>query len=281
MPAYNSVPLVVAQAKGLFAQEGVQVTLVPFSSQLNRETALQTGAIDGTVSDMINAIQAWAQGFGGKVTSVTEGGFSLLASKQSGIRTLADWDRRQKVSTGLLQNSIVFYTAERMLSSSGHDPAKIDLVPIVQVPARLEMLAAGKIDAACLPEPLATLAVSQGASRLADTDAIGSTTGVLLFGAKALADKAPEIRAFYRAYDRAVAEVNADWTPYRDQIVQACEFPPPVAPILKVPRFRASFLPSPEQVQDVARWMIEKGLVTRAPGYTDVVAEGFVGASAP
>ena len=82
MPAYNSIPLVVADKKGLFAAEGLRVELVPFSSQLNRETALQTGSIDGTVSDMINAIQSWSRGFGARVTSVTEGSFSLLSSPQ-------------------------------------------------------------------------------------------------------------------------------------------------------------------------------------------------------
>lgn len=80
MPAYNSIPLIVAEKGGFFAAERVQVELVPFSSQLNRETALQTGAIDGTISDMINAVQAWSKGFGARVTSVSEGSFSLLSA---------------------------------------------------------------------------------------------------------------------------------------------------------------------------------------------------------
>ena len=45
MPASNSIPIVVAAADGLYTSEGVEVRLVPFSGQLERETALQTGAI--------------------------------------------------------------------------------------------------------------------------------------------------------------------------------------------------------------------------------------------
>ena len=92
------------------------------------------------------------------------------------------------------------------------------------------MLLAGQIEAACLPEPLATIAEARGAQRLADSDALGPTPGVLLFSRKALAEKSREIAAFYRAYDKAVVEVNAHPEAYRDAIVQRCEFPPAVAP---------------------------------------------------
>jgi NitT/TauT family transport system substrate-binding protein len=282
MPAYNSIPLVVADRKGLFAAEGVRVELVPFSSQLNRETALQTGSIDGTVSDMINAIQSWSRGFGARVTSVTEGSFSLLSSPQSSLRTAADWKtrNRDKVRTGLLENSIVYYVTERMLQWGGADPAFIELVPILQLPTRLEMLLAGRIEAACLPEPLATLACARGAHRISDTDTMGTTPGVLLFSRKALEEKSREIASFYRAYDAAVAETNANPEAYRGAIVEECEFPPAVTGLMTIPRFRRSFTPSVAQVDDVARWMRGKGLVTSVPRYDDVVLRGFASSDA-
>jgi NitT/TauT family transport system substrate-binding protein len=282
MPAYNSIPFVVADKKGLFLAEGLHVELVPFSSQLNRETALQTGSIDGTVSDMINAIQSWSRGFGARVTSVTEGSFCLLSSPQSPLRTVGDWGGAAsgKVRTGLLEDSIVYYVTERMLRSGGADPSRIELVPILQLPARLEMLLAGKIEAACLPEPLATMAVARGAHRIADTDAMGTTPGVLLFSRKALSGKQREIASFYRAYDAAVVETNANPEAYRAAIVAGCEFPPAVAGLMKIPHFRRSFTPSVSQVEDVARWMNEKGLVTRVPGYDDIVLRDFASSDA-
>jgi NitT/TauT family transport system substrate-binding protein len=280
MPAYNSIPLVVADRGGFFAGEGVKVELVPFSSQLNRETALQTGAIDGTVSDMINAIQGWSHDFGARVTSVTEGNFSLLASPKSGLKTIADWKARARVRTGLLENSIVYYLSERMLAAAGADPSSIELVPILQLPARLEMLLAGQIDAACLPEPLAPFAVARGAQRIADSDGQGPTPGVLLFSRKALAGKASEIARFYRAYDKAVVEVNAHPEAYREAIVEKCEFPPAVTRLMKIPRFLPSFVPAEAQVADVARWMQGKSLVAKIPAYAEIVSTEFVARNA-
>jgi NitT/TauT family transport system substrate-binding protein len=282
MPANNSIPLVVARHDGLFAAAGVRVTLVPFSGQLERETALQTGAIDGTISDLVNAIQAWSHGSGVKVTSVTEGSFSLLAAPQSTLRDLHDWKAPSdgRVRTGLLENSLVFYLSERMLESAGVDPASIELVPIVQLPARLEMLLAGRIDAACLPEPLATLAERRGARRLATSDGLGTTPGVLLFTRKALTGRGAEISAFYRAYDAAVRALARNPEAYRDAIVDDCGFPPDVRAIMKIPSFGPARLPTPLEVDDVARWMRSKELLEAVPAYGDIVAPGWTVESA-
>jgi NitT/TauT family transport system substrate-binding protein len=282
MPAYNSIPLVVAKAGKLFESNGIDVTLVPFNGQLERETALQTGALDGTISDLINAIQSWTHGFGSRVTSVTEGNFSLLSSPHSTLRSLSDWPsgNRPRVRTGLLENSIVYYLTERMLMSAGADPARLELVPIVQLPARVEMLLADKVDAACLPEPLATLAASRGAHVLADADALGTAPGVLLFTKKALVEKRSKIIAFYRSYDEAVEAVNARPDSYRQSIVTECGFPPSVSGLIRIPRFQHAFLPPEQLVADVARWMVDKALSKNVPAYPEIVDPVFASSNA-
>jgi len=72
------------------------------------------------------------------------------------------------------------------------------------------MLLAGRVEAACLPEPCATMAASKGAHRLAESDGMGTTPGEILFTKKALAQKGSETVAFSRAYHVAVDEVNAN-----------------------------------------------------------------------
>ena len=247
MPAINSVPLVAAEERGYFAAEGVRVTLTLFQSQMYREAALQSHAIDGTVSDLINAIQGWSRNAGTMVTSASEGDFGLLASPRSDLRDLQDWRKlgKRTVPTGLLEASIVFYVTERLLQAAGADPSSVQLVPIVQVPLRMEMLLSGQVEAACLPEPLSTAAVQRGARLLADSSRLGTTVGVLLFTKRALAGKKDEIAAFYRAYNRAVADLNADPVSFRAAVAQKCEFPPAVKDLLRFPRFRAAFVPGP------------------------------------
>jgi NitT/TauT family transport system substrate-binding protein len=281
MPALNSAPIVVAEQAGFYAREGVAVEIELFTSQLNRETALQAGRIDGTVSDLINAIQAWARGFPLRVTSASQGIFSLLAAPRAGPATLDEWKTAgRRVSTGLLENSTVYYVAERALERAGIDPRTIELVPVAQVPARSELLLAGRVEAAVLPEPLATLAVLRGARRLSDSSADDAASGVLLFRQQVLNERAAEIRSFYRAYDRAVEELNARPSAWRAAVAEACQFPRESVPVLTFPRFRPAYLPAEADVEDVAAWMIGKGLISAAPAWADVIADGFTATDA-
>ena len=276
MPAMNSAPLVVADRAGFFTREGVSVELELFTSQLNRETALQAARIDGTISDLINAIQAWSRSFPVRVASASQGIFSLLAAPSAGPASLAAWNAAgRKVPTGLLENSTVYYVAERALERVGGKPDTIELVPVAQVPARLELLLAGKIEAAVLPEPLATLAVRQGARRLADSAADDAASGVILFREAVLRDRAADVRAFYRAYDRAVEEINLHPETWRAAVVEACQFPKAVEAGLAFPRFLPAYLPGEADVKDVAAWMIGRGLITAAPRWSDVVVTGL------
>ncbi|HET6450400.1 MAG TPA: ABC transporter substrate-binding protein [Spirochaetia bacterium] len=283
MPAADSIPLVVADAAGLYAGEGVTVDLVPFNGQLERETALQTGALDGTVTDLVNAIQGWRHGSGARAASITQGDFCLLAAPTSTMRTLADWPQSGRtVRTGMLENSIVNYLTQRMLTSAGANPGQVELVPIVQLPARLEMLLAGKVEAACLPEPLASVAVTRGARRLADSEGSGATPGALLFTGKALSEKAPDIAAFYRAYDAAVDRLAASPGAFREEISRGCAFPPGAADVMRMPRFTHHALPPAALVDDVAAWMVRTGLLDKRPEYTDIVTADFAShASSP
>lgn len=281
MPALNSAPLVVADRAGYFADEGIEVELELFTSQLNRETALQAGRIDGTVSDLINAIQAWARGFPVRVTSASQGVFSLLAAPDAGPATLDAWKAAGRtVSTGLLENSTVYYVAERALERAGIEARTIALVPVAQVPARAELLLAGRLEAAVLPEPLAALAVLRGARRLADSADDDAASGVILFRQRVILERGDELRAFYRAYDRAAAALNADPAAWRATVVAACQFPAETEAVLRFPRYRPAYLPGEEDVRDVASWMAGHGLITSAPAWADIVTAGFTATDA-
>ena len=276
MPAMDSVPLLIAQDQGFFEDEGISVDLRIFRNQLYRESALQTNEIDGSISDLINAVYNWRAGIGIRVGSITDGHFALVTAPDSGILSVADWNRAGSVSVGLLENSIIFYVAERMLEEIGGDADGIDIIRTLQVPVRLEMVASGRIEAALLPEPVAQVAVERGAGSLVDTTVLDQTPGVLLFTDRAMSTKDAEIRALYRAYNRAVEVVNADPDRFRPAIVRLGEFPPVVEDSMFIPTYQPARPPTPAELADVTAWMVEKGLLEREPAYRDVVAPDLV-----
>ncbi len=276
MPAVDSIPLLIAQDQGFFEDEGIDVELRMFRNQLYRETALQTNEIDGSVSDLINAVYNWRNRTGVQVGSITDGHFALLTAADSGLTTIAEWNRRDSLAVGLLENSIIYYVAERMLEAAGGRTETIELVTTLQVPTRMEMVVAGQIEAALLPEPVTRIAEARGSNILLDSSVLEQTPGVLVFTERARREKSEEIRALYRAYNRAVEAINADPDSFRSAIVRLGEFPPTVEKSMVIPTYERARRPTAAELSDVTDWMVEKGLIESLPGYSAVVASGLL-----
>lgn len=274
MPAVDAVPIIVADAEGFFADEGLDVELEVFRSQLNREAALQAGSIDATVSDLVNAIRSWHNGADYRVLTATQGLFSLVVAPSSGISGSAGWPGRpDSVTTGLLEDSIIYYTAVRMMQKAGLDPETLRIVPTLQIPIRVELLLAGDLEAAVLPEPVTRLATAGGARVVLDSTSLSWTPGIVIATGRALREKPRELEAFLRAYDRGVAAVNRDPDRYRAGIVETAALPPGTRTAMVLPAYLPAAVPRDEQVADVAEWMFSKGLIERLPKHEDIVAE--------
>lgn len=278
MPAVNIAPIIVAEAEGFFQQEGVTLQIELFKNQMYRESALQAGTIDGTVSDLINAVNAVSKGFPLKVTSASEGIFGLVAAPRSKFPDASSWKNAKagsKLKVGLLENSIIYYVTERMLETRGIRTSIIELISSPQLPARMEMLLAGKIDAACLPEPMISLALKSGATLVADTENLPFTPGVILFTENALKTKPHLVRAFYRGYNRGVASLARNPEHWKPLILEKAEFPP-TARGFSLPAFAPARLTRQEEYVDVTNWMQAKGLLSSIPPYGEVVDGAYL-----
>ena len=53
MPDTDSIPFIIAAEYGYFAEEGLEIELIPFKSAMERDAALQSGSLDGAVSDLL------------------------------------------------------------------------------------------------------------------------------------------------------------------------------------------------------------------------------------
>ncbi|MFW5685029.1 MAG: ABC transporter substrate-binding protein [Spirochaetota bacterium] len=195
-----------------------------------------------------------------------------MTAPDSGLEQLDDWpEAPDTVETGMLADSIVNYAATRMLEAVSLDPSRVEIVPTTQIPVRMEMVAAGELEAAVLPEPVTRMAVGSGAHELVSTDVLDRTPGVLIVTGRAVEEKGTALDALLRAYNRAVEAVNADPDSYRSLIVERLAFPPPTAATMRIPTYRSAAPPTQEQVADVGSWMRDRGLVDSLPPHRDIV----------
>lgn len=276
----DSVPLYVAQQEGFYADAKLEVDLVPFLSALERDSALAAGALDGAIADPVGAI-LFDKGQGRlKITSLClgekpgEGVFALLASPNSGIRTV---EELKHVEIAVSTATIIEYVTDRMLEQYGFAPGEIRKIEVKKMPIRMQMLLADSVKAATLPEPLASIAAGKGARVLVtDAEAENSLSQtVIVFRSAVLRDRKKEVAGFFHAYGKAVQAMNSQPENYRQLFVEKGRIPPFLAKTYPIPTYP---LPKPfdaELYQAVIDWLAAKQLVEPIP-YQSIVATDFL-----
>ncbi|HWR06413.1 ABC transporter substrate-binding protein [Sporomusa sp.] len=274
MPDVDSIPFIIAEEKGYFKEEGLSVTLKHFKSAMERDSALQSGNLDGAVSDMLAEAFAKAGGFDTVITSLTTGSYKLVVNKDETATSIQELKGKD---VAISKNTIIDYVTDKVVTEGGLTSAEINKVVIPQIPARLEMLQNGKIAAATLPDPLATVAVKNGAKVIRTSEQLGLNPGVLLFTSKAVSQKEKEIQAMYRAYSKAVDYLSKEpMENYIDLLIEKGGFPKDVKGVLVLPQYKKAAAPQQQDIDDVVAWLQARQLIQKKYLYTDLVDTRFV-----
>jgi len=269
----DSLPLIVAANEGLFQREGVSVSLVRFSSAVERDSALQAGKIDGAVTDVLAVVLANQGGFPLKITSLTNGRYGVAVSPKSNIRSLKGLEGKN-VAVSL--NTIIHYFADWSARQAGLGPDALIMVPVPKMPVRLEMLLSDQIAAAVMPEPFLTAAELRRANILVSSHDSGLEAGVLAFPPAVIAKNAGAIRRLYRAYWEAAQRINARPDQYRPVLVDSLSFPEEAARVFVFPKYVKPRLPSQASIESAEQWLLSKGLVKALPKPADLVDASMV-----
>jgi NitT/TauT family transport system substrate-binding protein len=274
MPDVDSIPFIIAQEKGYFKEEGVTVTLKPFKSAMDRDSALQSGNLDGAVSDMLAEAFAKAGGFDTVITSITNGSYKLVVSKDETATSVQELKGKE---IAISKNTIIDYVTDKILTEGGLSSADSNKVIIPQIPTRLEMLQNSKIAAATLPEPMATIAVKNGGKVLRTSEELNLNPGVLIFTTKSVNEKEKEIQAMYRAYSKAVAYLASEpMENYIDLVIEKGGFPKDVKGALVLPKYKKATAPQEKDIEDVITWLQSRQLITQKYLYSDLVDTRFL-----
>ena len=113
---------------------------------------------------------------------------------------------------------------------------------------------------------------------LDSTDNLGINPGVMVFAGSSIKNKSEGIKAFYRAYDRAVQYIKTtDMREYIGVLTEEAGFPEDVKDILTLPSYTAHALPSKEDFEGVIAWLYGKGLIDKVYSYEDLVTSDYEG----
>jgi len=268
LPDADSLPFMVAEAEAIFAKHGATVELVPFVNAQERDAAIQSGRIDGAIADILAAAFLVAGGFDMRITSSSDGRYGIAASPDSGVTTVADL-RGKRI--GMSTNTIIQYSVDAIASAAGLPQSAYESIAVPKMPVRLEMLLAGQIDAAGLPEPLLTAAVARGAILVGTTDESGIDAAVMLFSKAVLDGRLDEVRRLYASYAEATDRINANPESYRAFLVEKAAFPAEIRNAYRFVSYRKPALPDSARIEAALEWMKARKLLSRPLSAADLL----------
>ncbi len=280
LPILEAMPFYVAKEAGLFETAGVKVEFVAASSAAERDQIMAAGQADGMVNDLLatalfnrQSAQVQVVRFA-QVATATQPNFRLVASPQSGIKSVKDL---AGVEIGISQASIIDYITYRMLTGEGLKPDQIKTLAVPKIPDRMALLQSGQLKAATLPEPFSTLAVSQGAVVIIDdTKYTTDGTSVLTFRKKFLDEHPVAVKNLVTALNQAIETIQKNPQAWRKIFEQYKLVPANLAASYPIPSFPAPSVPTQQQWDDVVNWALGRALIDKKVSYTDSVTDKFI-----
>lgn len=265
MPAVDTAPIFLAEEKGYFDELGLDLEITLFTNAQNRQSALQSAAIDGAMTDLVAVAVNVSSGFDIKATMLTDGMFPLLA-----VPGASD---KSALKVGMMEISVSNFLVDQWIGSD----YEIEKVYINSIPARLEAVGSKQLDMGLFPEPIASVGVMKGLEKLIFEPVDGFSPDVMVFTSEAIKNKAAAIERFHKGYNAAVADILASQDSARDILIKSIpNIKPELRDMMTLPEYHKSRLPDDEYLLKIINWtnsIVEQPLDV-TPG--DMVDRSFV-----
>lgn len=268
LPIVDTVGFFIAQQKGFFEQEGLNITVKPVVQSAAAISAMLSGSADIIAGgNYVSFFEGEANGvFKIRVlvdgTSCGRHTFSVLALPKSGIRRPADLVG--KTIAVNIPNNIQSLMLNALLSADNVDASKVTYVP-VPFPQMAAALQAGRVDAISTVEPFLTGAEKQlGAGDVAN-QCIGALSGMPLsgyFATQSWVQKYPHTaRAFQRALEKGQELADSNRALVEKVLPTYSKVTPKVAALISLNDFPMSL--DATRLQRVANLMLAGKLLTK------------------
>jgi NitT/TauT family transport system substrate-binding protein len=271
--------LYIAQDRGLFARQGLHVTIVPIPSAQSVITEQLAGKVDISAGSYVAYLAAQAAGDRFRILAaasiLSPSTRVLMVPGNSRINTVSQLAGHTIGVNGV--NSIGPLLISALLSAHGVSPAKVRFVTVSGgfpvIPGQLQQ---GAWDAAFVAEPYITAAGQQyGQQVLADLDQ-GAVLNLPVDGyvaTQAWARVHPATAAaFTRAIEQGQAIANSDVSAVRDIMAEHDGLPPAVTGSMALPSSYPVGPVGPVGIQRVAAAMLKFGVLSQS--YAGQVRQG-------
>ena len=279
LPALQALPLFVAESKGLFSKNGLNVDLILFNTAGEKDIALASGSLDGCFADLVTPLVLKANGRNLVViaknydTRYDRRMFGIMVKPGSAINELKGLGG---ASVAISSNSVVDLVNDKLQMQAGITKENINTIEFKNIGLRFQALLTGRLDAAVLPEPLVSVAISKGAKLLADDSGLGESQTVLVFSQEFI-KKSPElIKVFLNVISDANTLINSNPDSVRDIMVERVRLPESLKMKYPVPKFPKLAPPDRDCLENIVTWLNNRGVIRSDIKYEQVVNGEFL-----
>lgn len=266
LPATERALVHLADEKGYFAEQGLQVQILDISNGAEGVDKLSSGAVDFSAGSYTNYVQAVSRGANLKMVSgllISKPNLApVLSLPHSKLRKPSDAPGKKIAISA--PGTISEIAAKSVLRDKGVDYTRTDWVPM-PFPNMAAALERGDVDGAVMAEPFATEAArSLGAVPVFDIFS-GATADFPVSGVATTDDFARKNPATVQAFQRAIQAAKlAARNRYEiaDTLSRHANIPSDVAPLIELGGFAAST--NAARLQRVATLMHSFGLTPKS-----------------
>ena len=206
LPTMDCLPLFIAVDDSSFKHAGLDVRLRQRNAQMDCDTLMKGGHVEGFVSDLIRTERMQRQGTPLKYIAATNANWQLIGNRKARLKNVSQLSGKMIAVT---RYSATSYLADLAVKEA---KAKEDVfrIQINDVNVRLRMLLNNEMDAMLLPEPQATTARLWKNNVLMDAASKDIRLGVIAFNAKALDDerRKEQLKLFVKVYNQTCDSIN-------------------------------------------------------------------------
>ena len=258
MPTLDCLPIFIAKDHQMF-DTVVDIRLKRFTAQMDCDTALIRGRVEGAISDLVRTERMIKEGTPLQYVAATNAYWLLISNRQLRMSSLKHLDDRMLAMT---RYSVTDLLGDLAVDSAKLAPERVFRVQINDVNIRLKMLENNEMDALLLTEPQATQALLGKHKVLLDTRKMDIQMGVLAFRTKGMDDKnrKRQMEVFLKGYNEACDSLNHYGVlHYKDVIRKHYQISEQA--LKQLPdtlKFHHAIVPREKDVEQAQKWLSKK-----------------------
>jgi NitT/TauT family transport system substrate-binding protein len=278
LPTPDALPFYLATSKPIFKENRLDVQVLSFLSEKERDEALVHGSVDAIVTDLPSGILLNQRGRGFSIvrtvmrTNPRRPMYALMTSSKDIMNLIQVKGKSIAISKDLNSRFI----AEKLLHEEGLRPEELRWIVKDDMESVFKSLFKEEVKVALFREPFVTYSMKRGAKILSDDAMKALGISVILFSNEFMNRNPESVKKFLFGYEQAVLALNYQPDQYRALLVDKGGLPKEIRSRYPMPIFEGANAPDEFEVTPVVEWLVKNKHISKPIFYQELVKLDFL-----